>query len=215
MPVFINADKRMYALISYKVLYSKFSGAPGWQEMGLYPTPRMYAKSLLKDRSCNTFFVVRSPYERTASCFMDKFRKQPLRITEPKFHWQYCHKLIYPYCGLTDSDTDLTIAERFLQFSFNDFLDLLPSVYMHDVHYQPQIWSLKLHIGGKRTFSWPGCTILKVEDSESLHQIPDIDFSVRSNYTTHLTRDFEITRGNKAVIQKLYEKDFLIGDYSK
>jgi hypothetical protein len=215
MPIFRNIDKRIYALVSYKVLYSKFADAAGWKEMGLYPTPRMYARSLLKDRLCKTFFVVRSPYERIASCFMDKFRKQPMRIDEPHFQWQACHKLIYPYCGLSDRDRDGTIADRFLHFSFTDFLEVLPEVYEHDGHYQPQLWSFKIWIRNRRTFSWPGGTILKVEDTESLHQIPDIDFSVRANFTNHLTRDFEITGANKAVIQRLYEEDFLIGDYSK
>lgn len=203
----------MYALVSYKVLYSKFTGAKNWEEIGLRPTFKIYLKHLLKDRSLKTFFVVRSPYERTISCFMDKFRKQPARVKEPGFQWQACHKLIYPYCGISEGDSDKVKADRFLQFSFDDFLEILPDIYTFDGHYQPQWWSNNVRIFNRKIFSWTGCTIIKMEDKDALCQIQDIDFSVRANFTNHLNRGFELTERNRKIIQNLYEKDFFIGGY--
>ena len=153
MPVFRNETRNLYALVSYKSLYSKFSQAPEWQELGLYPTPRLVGKAFLKDNTLSTFIPIRSPFSRTVSCFTDKFRKQPTRIYEPRFELQACH-------------------------------------------------------------NWPTCTVIRIEDTDALAEIPDIDWSIKTNISSHIQQDFELKEEHKVQIRQLYKSDFVLGGYS-
>jgi hypothetical protein len=213
MPVFRNVRRSVYALISYKVLYSKFAHAPQWQSLGDLLTPRIMARALIKDRPQKVLMVMRSPYDRAISCFMDKFRKQPTRIDEPNFEWQSCHRLMFPYAGITSGARSQLIADQFLAWTFDEFIEALSFEYRHDAHFHPQSWTRAIHVFGRTLFYWPGCEIVRLENSEELGQIPDIDWSVRSNATGHLTPDFELEEKHKAVIRTLYRSDFRLGGY--
>lgn len=214
MPVFRNESRNVYSLVSYKALYSKFFHATEWKELGLDPTPRLLAKAIVRDHSQTTFFPVRSPFARVVSCFMDKFRKQPLRINEQGFYWQACHKLLFRCCVISDNARDEEIAAKFLDFSFDEFIQELPVIYRLDGHFQLQSWSRKVLIGDSRWVNWPNCMVIKVEDSNDLHQIPGIDWAVKTNATDHIERDFDLLEKHKEVIRKLYRDDFKIGAYS-
>ena len=214
MPVFRNSKERIYALVSYKVLYSKFRGAENWQELGLCPTPRLLARSILKDRAICTLFVVRSPYGRVVSCFLDKFRKQPTRINEPVFEWQACHEVMYDYCGICATDSHAEKASKFRRLTFDNFIDILPAIYMRDPHFQPQSWSRRLYVGHAKAFNWPNCRIVKMEHSDELSRVPDIDWSVRANSTSHIEPDFCVTEKHKSAIRQVYKEDFQLGGYT-
>ena len=181
----------MYALVSYKAMYSKFSSAREWKEIAPNPTPRLLAKATIRDRSKATYFVIRSPHKRTVSCFMDKFRKQPTRINEPGFEWQACHKLLYPICAISRTASNEEIASRFLDFSFDEFIEVLLQVYRLDGHFQPQSWTRKLIFGRNRLLNWPNCKLIRMEDADALQLIPGIDWTVKTNVTEHIKQDFD------------------------
>ena len=214
MAVFYNSDDNAYALVSYKSLYSRFTAADTWQELAVDATPRTLARAVLRGALRRTWLLTRSPYDRTVSAFMDKFRKQPKRIDQPDFEWQHCHRIFWPLLGLSGQNTDCEIAERFLHFTFDEFINALPDIYTRDGHFRPQYLSGRLLAGQTQWLPWPACRVIRIEDESALATVPGIDFSVRTNTTGHLSKDFTLNDHHRSVIQKLYRPDFKLGGYS-
>lgn len=52
-----------------------------------------------------------------------------------------------------------------------------------------------------------------MQDSEALHQIPDMDWSVSVNITGNIERAFEFLEKPKMGIQELYRCDFKLEEY--
>ena len=144
---------------------------------------------------------------------MDKFRKQPTRILEPNFEWQNCHRVLYPHLGIGAHDTDEAIAERFLEFSFDNFPALLPDVIKMDAHFHPQYWTRRISLLGGASVVFP-CRVLRVEDRGELSSILGLEITKYTNSTRHLNQDFEVTANNRSQIHKLYRRDFALGEYS-
>lgn len=213
MAVFRNTTDGQYALVSYKALYSRFNGSDAWQQVGLTPTPRMFLSSKLKSDNSNACQIVRSPYSRVVSAFMDKFRKQPNRLHEPGFQWQGCHYHVLSMMGVKKNISDTEIQDLFLNWSFDEFIELLPAGYKKDVHFQPQYWTARINVLKNRWVTWPGRRIIRIEDTDELNAVPGIDFSVRSNTTFNIKRDFELEDKHKRIICSLYKKDFQLGGY--
>ncbi len=213
MAVFQHHHSGTYAFVSFKALYSRFTAAPDWAELGVDPTYRHLLRALISGNLRKSFHLLRCPYKRIVSCFMDKYRKQPTRIHVDGFEWQHCHSIFFPHLSIQTGASNEEIAQRFLQFSFDQFIDLLPSVYHRDGHFKPQYWTNRLLVGGRNLIPWPCCTTIRIEDPEALSQIPGIDFSVKTNTTGHIDRDFELNDRHKDVIHRLYQKDFQLGGY--
>lgn len=144
---------------------------------------------------------------------MDKFRKQPTRIHEPNLEWQACHKIFYQWIEVNDRDPDELIAKRFLEFSFSEFVEALPSVYHLDGHFHPQHWTRELLWREKRFPLYPPCHIIPIEDKNGLDQIPGLNLETRTNPTGHIKRDFTVSDQNLEVIRRLYRRDYQIGNY--
>ncbi|QDS88900.1 hypothetical protein EC9_30950 [Rosistilla ulvae] len=210
MAVFYNSSHRVYAFVSFKVLYSAFTAASAWDELDVVPRPRMLMREILNGGLPPAYHLVRSPVSRTVSCFMDKYRKQPTRIDCEGFCWQHCHEILYSHLGITRGASDSEIADAFLRFRFDEFVNLLPDLYHRDAHFNPQVWTNRLFFAGKHRMRWPQCKILRVEESESLVVIPDIDFSTKTNTTGHIERDFEVTDAQRSVIHQLYRADLAL-----
>jgi hypothetical protein len=213
MAVFEHSGSGTLAFVSFKALYSRFTAASEWTEVSVDPTPRMLIKALISGRLTKTFHLLRCPYRRTVSCFMDKYRKQPQRIDQQGFTWQNCHSILYSSLGIGADAANEEISTRFLAFTFDDFIDMLPEIYHLDGHFKPQSWSNRLLIRGRNSIPWPFSKRIKVEDAKALLQIPGIDFSVKTNTTGHLDRDFELTDRHRRIIYQLYRKDFELGGY--
>lgn len=214
MPVFRHASGRCYALINYKVLYTSFCSANSWQEVGRYPSPPNLFRSILRDHSRQTFLLMRSPYDRVISCFMDKFRLHPQNWHRDGFRWQHCQKLLFPFCDIQGNTDNEAIADRLLRLSFDDFLEILPRIYRRNAHYHPQNWQRILRCGPLILATWPSVQILNIESAEHRLRIPDIDWTVKYNATSHIDRDFELSETAKITIQRLYGKDFVLGGYA-
>ncbi|MEO0794569.1 MAG: sulfotransferase family 2 domain-containing protein [Verrucomicrobiota bacterium] len=215
MPVFRSSSgDGTLAFVSYKATYSQFNQSDEWKELNINLTPRIFLRALTKaSNPRRAYFVVREPYARIESCFKDKYRKQPQRIAVDGFYWQACHRLIYPYIGITESDSDQKIAEAFLNFSFEDFVKLLPKLHSFDGHFQPQHWSNRLTLGNKRLLALPGCEIIRIEDRERFAEIPGIRVDSYANSTKHLNAKTVWTPEMNEIVRKIYRHDFTLGQY--
>lgn len=213
MPVFHHKASNQYVLNSYKVLFSLFADSPAWSLLGEF-SPRVAASIVRRNALFRTTQIVRNPYDRLVSCFKDKFRKQPLRIHEQNFEWQACHKIMFPFCRISPHDPSHVMAQRFLEMSFPEFLEILPRVYQLEEHFHPQVWSSSLSIGKSRRFRLPFVRVIRMEEKELLAQIPDVNFSVTMNSTADVPQDFELDEHARSVIRTIYKDDFVLGRYS-
>lgn len=213
MPTFHHKASNQYVLNSYKVLFSLFADSPAWNLLGEF-SPRIAASIVRRNALFRTTQIVRNPYDRIVSCFKDKFRKQPLRIHEQNFEWQACHKIMFPFCRISPHDPSHVMAQRFLEMSFPEFLEILPRVYQLEGHFHPQVWSSSLSIGKSRRFRLPFVRVIRMEEKESLAQIPDVNFSVTMNSTADVPQDFELDEHARSVIRTIYKDDFVLGRYS-
>ncbi|WP_309396900.1 sulfotransferase family 2 domain-containing protein [Cerasicoccus maritimus] len=216
MPLFVNrnTDPVCYALVSYKCLYSKFSGSEDWRGVSEYFTPRLLLHKLVRTPGAKLLIVMRNPYERTVSCFKDKYRKQPTRIHEANFEWQYCHDLVFQQIGVRLDASDEEKAAALLELSFQRFMKILPKIYMSDGHFSPQYWALRIHWAGRRLPGLGRFKVVHMENPDELETLPSLEFSVFSNSTKHISADFDWDEESRAIVQKLYHKDFILGGYS-
>lgn len=216
MPIFRYMEPgkpTQYALVSYKGLYSLFKSSGSWQFIDSYANPRLLLHALLRERGFQTWLVVRNPYKRIVSCFKDKYRKQPTRIHEPNFVWQDCHDIVFEREQVSQSASDEIKAAALLAFSFEDFIKLLPTIYGQDAHFHPQMWLTRLQWSDHRIGRWPNIRVVRMEDSETLSEIPGIDLSHEANATGHIRTDFEWNDKTRDIIRSLYRDDFALGGY--
>ena len=223
MPVFLNRKRRSLAFVSYKAMYSRFMYADTWEEIGVWVTPRIAAIHTIKHRCKSAFQIIRHPEPRFVSFFMDKFRIQPTLCESKDFQWQACHHSFFPLIGMSQKNSNQEIANAFLKLSFDRVIEALPEYYAIDPHTWPQTWTSqcrfsspeKNHEGRKgRWFRLPGIQSLKMEESESLPQIPDVDFSKKTNQSSYFKRDFQVTADHRETLRRIYADDYRIGDYA-
>lgn len=214
MAVFLNRERRAFALLSYKAMYSRFLHSPQWEYLGEQPTPRMLARSLVKHRIGSACQIVRHPESRFISFFMDKFRIQPSLWRTDGFEWQPCHLAFLPVIGKTQESTRREIASAFLSMPFSQLLEALPRYYALDSHTWPQTWTGRMRVGARMTVKWPGLRKIRMEDGMSaLADVPDIDFSEKTNPSSYKHRDFVITSDHRAILNTLYASDYELGSY--
>lgn len=213
MPLFYSLRRRSYAIVSYKALFSQFTRSPEWKPIGERTQPRHVMRALARGEAGRVVQVVRHPVARVESCFRDKYRKQPERIGVPGFAWQACHEILYPYLDLRPTDPAERIAERFLAFSFAEFVALLPEVYDRDPHFSPQAWEQEIRAAGR---SWGRVrpTLLRVEDETAeIEARTGLDLATKTNATDHIERDYVVDAESAAILARLYREDFPLGEY--
>lgn len=140
-------------------------------------------------RRCD-FLLWRDPYSRTASAFLDKCRRAA-RSNGAKV--QDSQRLLLQAFGLG------TVTEL-QQVSFEQFVDVLPAIYMEDAHFRPQLYRLRP--------GQVGSVIDIAADLDVLGRRLGVDFAPRFNHAAH---DGEVTRFTarmRAVIDELYADDF-------
>ena len=213
MPVFHHQASNQYVLNSYKVLYSLFADSPAWRQLGEF-SPRIAAGIVRRNALFRMTQIVRNPYDRIVSCFKDKFRKQPMRINEQNFEWQACHKIMFPFCGISPLDPSDVMAQQFLKMSFAEFLEILPHICRLESHFHPQVFSSSLSIGNSLRIRFPFVRVIRMEEKEALTQLPDVNFSAIINSTTDVPQDFELDEYARSVIRTIYKEDFVLGRYS-
>ncbi|GHC12854.1 sulfotransferase family 2 domain-containing protein [Cerasicoccus arenae] len=214
MPLFYHNSVKptRYMLVSYKCLYSQFNSSGEWKYLGEYVTPRLFLHAMVR-KPGSAKIILRNPYDRTVSCFKDKYRKQPTRIKESNFYWQECHHVVFERLGVALDASDEAKTEALLAFSFKDFIQLLPEIYHLDSHFHPQHWLMQIHWKGRRFGQWPKCEILFMEQLETIGQLPGLNLGKRINSTGHVQTDFEFDEESKAIVHQLYRKDFELGSY--
>lgn len=165
--------------------------------------------------------VVRNPYDRVASFYKDKFlRAEDYRLWMQEQGmsqgWQQSTQLFFPYLGLDSSMDPKEVSERLSAVSFDEFIGMLPKVYMQDGHITPQYlagaFSFRL-LRYRISFRLP-LIIDRIYQLESPQDLQDLavdfhlDLKAKVNTTEKVSDAITWSPLARAAVEKLYERDF-------
>lgn len=216
MPIFVDYKRKHFVYTSYKVAYSTLMSAQNSDLKYLHhEIDFTIFKHLIKHFYFQRYQLTRHPYDRFLSLFKDKYRMEPKKIQNPDFKWQPIHYLLLPYLGLNKSATDTNIARAFLNMDINDFVQLLPKIYLLDGHIAPQKHASALKISDARYISLRVDKYFKIEsDKDEISQFTGIDFNQKRNVTNSSNLFNEFNSSSLSILQKLYKEDFNLGNYN-
>lgn len=155
---------------------------------------------LPKDIDHDFFCLTRNPYSRALSCFKNKIG--PSKEKNPNAVW-------HPFC-------DRFGFNRTIQPSFEDFLTALledNDYWSMDMHYRPQ--HLNLHQDEIQP-NFVG-RIERFSDVENYLLSNNIKIETRNTHKTGANNTYtaEISQTEAALIETIYEKDFILYGYTK
>jgi len=212
MIIFKKKNQNLYLITNYKVMYSTFN----CQETltAFWPTKRW----LLNLLYYKFYFISRNPYDRIASFYKNKFlqAEQSRKWLEANKMGSYekCVSHFFPYIDIDPLQDSKEISHKLMEVEFQDFISVLPEVYMMDRHMTPQYLAkkIKLKIFGFN-FSIPlkfkSC--LKMENSQDLTDLKNIfelDLSINVNSTKSLEDKVLWDEKSYSIIKTLYSQDF-------
>lgn len=210
MPHFVNSSKHYLVSTNYKVLYSLLYEQPELREINMQAVAQYYLSDPAPSPWLGHFFVVRNPYTRLESFFKDKFRQDPVTMTRTYDQLQRCQRLFCSYLQIDPTDAAMSIREKLLSLSFEQFVQLLPAVYLNDGHLHPQVQMMTIRFRGapiQLSFD----RVFKVEsavDMACLQGELAIDVSQQINNTRQVQWSSPWRPDLYAVINELYKADF-------
>lgn len=169
--------------------------------------------------SCS--IVVRNPYERIASFYKDKFlRAEDYRLWMQdqgmEKGWQQSTQLFFPFLGLNRHMEPKVISEKLSKVTFEEFMNILPKVYLQDGHLTPQYlagyFSFRI-LGYRVNFKLPLQMerIYQMESASDLKELSE-DFQLNLKSKVNSTENIQVplswTESIEAAVERLYAKDF-------
>ena len=210
MPHFVNHAKHYLISTNYKVLYSLFVEQPELREINRQEVAQYYLGGPAPAPRLSHFLVVRNPYTRLESFFKDKFRQDPVVRLRTYDQLQRCQRLFCAYLQIVPADSPMTIREKLLSLSFEQFVQLLSTVYLQDGHLHPQIQMTTIRFRGAplllnfaRVFKLESAT-----DMADLQAKLAIDVSQPINHTHQVKWSSPWQPDLYAVVNELYKADF-------
>lgn len=226
MIIFKKKEKSTYLITNYKVMYSTLKNQGNLtRASGKY----LYLKALKSwfFFSKNKYYIiVRDPYKRVESFYKNKFLKAEenrlwmVKQQETK-SWQASTEIFFPYLGLnTDMDPTI-ISKKLVSVKFEEFISILPEVYLKDPHLTPQSFAgralfkkygihLKIPIRFERIYQ-----LESKEDLKEMSKIFNIDINKKFNSTKHIKTTLEWSPESLKTIKRIYHSDFKNFSYKK
>lgn len=165
--------------------------------------------------------VVRNPYARVASFYKDKFlRAEDYRLWMQDQGmpqgWQQSTQLFFPYLGLDTTMDPKIVSERLSAVTFEEFMEILPKVYLRDGHLTPQ------HLAGSLSFRLLNYRIsfrlplhlekvYKMESSDHIMSLAadfQLDLKTKVNATDKVEEYINWSPSVIKTVERLYEMDF-------
>lgn len=165
--------------------------------------------------------VVRDPYLRTLSFYKDKFLRADdyrLWMKEQGFvqGWQQSSQLFFPYLGLNPQMDAKEVSEKLSEVSFEQFIGLLPKVYLKDGHLTPQYLATSMSffmLGYRISFRLP-LRLERIYKMESKHDLEELakdfqlDLDAKVNTTEKIDRIITWSPSTLKTVERLYKRDF-------
>jgi hypothetical protein len=151
---------------------------------------------------------VRDPFSRLESFFKNKFRKN---IKEPDItQWEHCQEVFLQPLGIPVHLPYAEAKSRFLDVTFEDFISLLPQVYLKDAHLVPQWHSETLPLPFLK-WKIQYDAFFKMENPDHLSVLEDklaISLGERLNPTQGSFESQHWTPALRSIVLTLYKEDF-------
>jgi hypothetical protein len=207
VPSFVNHRERYILTTSYKVMYSTLSRQAGLEKL---PPRSLYVCRLWLDTRLRHYMLVRDPYARLASFYSNKIAETGRRVAGGH-RWQLCQRIFFPHVGVSGDEDPLEIDARLKALPFERFVGLLERVAWLDHHLIPQAESRWRRVRGTRFgVRLPVHRFLKMEsDLDCLRSVLRLDLTIRENASETRAVDALFTPQMRAVVQRVYERDFV------
>ena len=197
MPHFKNKSKDYIISTNFKVMYSTLRKQPELKKLKeeliwLYQ-PRV------------NYVLGRNPYKRLESFYRDKLNKD-LGIDKKLVRSQ---KIFLKPLGLSLKNAKQEIVASLSQLTFEEFIMLLPQVYLNNRHLHPQ---LKIFKNRKNIHK------LKLEsktDLDFMNEKLGINTEIKANTTRKNNFELDWNTAMYKVVNKLYGEDFNFFGYEK
>lgn len=149
------------------------------------------------------YVLGRNPYSRLESFYRDKLHKD-LGLDKKLVRSQ---KIFYKPLGIKSNDTKDSIIKRLSEITFEEFIDLLPQVYMKNRHLHPQTLIFKNRKNVHK---------LKLEDDndmEFMNNVLGINTQMKANSTSKAKFDLKWNSKMFEIVNQLYNDDFYYFGY--
>lgn len=208
MPRFLDRDRSLLVSTNLKVLYSTLCWQDQLEEVG----ELVFARELLSGR-CRHVMFTRDPYDRLVSAYVDKFQTHPRTLGTSDFHgWQKFQRRFLSRLGVPRDASEETVRDTLLGVSFSEFIGHLPALHWRDGHLRPQHYRMSIAV--RRTIRLLPARIdllVPVEriDHSMMRERYGLELEgVRRNATSHGPSQDYYDPGSRAVVERLYRRDF-------
>ncbi len=210
MPYFYNTNSGDIIIANYKVMNSTVRKQTNWFVLSNWKIALIIVLSKFSFKK-KKYFLVRNPYDRLVSFYENKFKRNPTELLagDSSKDWQYCQKIFFHKLGISSKHTLEEKCKIFTNTSFENFIEMLPDLYMTDLHLIPQYKILKL-------FFWrvKYDRLIKIEDmDEEFMKSIEVDIMVRVNKTVRTKWQDYYSVSTKSRVKDLYNRDFEIFKY--
>lgn len=207
MPHFYAPATPAYLSTNFKVMWSTLRQQPQLRKVydRNMATYRLLMRVGLMPRRPQ-YLLVRNPYDRLTSFFKNKLR----RSVDDSPVWQKPQRVFFEVIGVVRGDSDAVIAQKMRNFTFEGFIESLPSVYHRNRHLHPQHW---VAYAGPRSWGIEAelDRVFRLESAEDLRTMSallGLDIGHRANSTAEVDAQTHWTPALKAIVQEIYRTDF-------
>jgi hypothetical protein len=155
-------------------------------------------------------FLVRNPYERLVSFYVQQMKVRPLQCRESSFYWERCHLQLAPFLGVDVYRPNNEVAEKLLGIKCDEFVEAIDafnrasSVSRLDAHLRPQAILLQRlrHASPRKKWS-----LVRMEDESALERAVG-GWLPKMNTTRKGPLDEYFDARTIALTNRIYSADF-------
>ncbi len=223
MVIFKKKNEEIYLITNLKVMFTSLKVQNNLVKVK--PNKKILLLALMSwiYRTSKFYLIVRNPYDRTESLYKSKFLVaekycEKMIVKYGNVTWQKCTEYFFPFLNIAHDMDPTTISKKLASTKFQDFVAILPSVFMREAHMIPQYHSLKFtfkKIGILFSLPIKFQNIFKIESQENLNEMArifDLDLSIKANRTSG---NIKWNNSSRKIVENIYEKDFRYFKYEK
>ncbi len=226
MVIFKKKGENIYLVTNFKVMYTTLKNQSSLIRSS---GKSFYLKALMSwffFSKYKFYFIVRNPFFRIESFYKSKFLKaEDNRLwmvkNQKAKNWQVSTEIFFPYLDLNTSMDPSIVSKKLTSVRFEEFISILPNVYMKDKHLTPQYLAgrtslkkfgihLKIPIRFQKVFK-----LESKEDLREMSEIFDIDLNKKLNNTKNIKTTIKWSPKSIEIIERIYNNDFKNYNYKK
>lgn len=203
--VFSTQDREFYICTNYKVMYSSLMHD---ENFILIKNKDFFVQNLLKKIGLNKkpfYLLFRDPIRKLESFYANK-----IILADSFSKWEHCQEIFFEYLGISKDTSDSEKIIAFKSMNYKKFIELLPSVFLRDLHLTPQTDAMtveleKINISMQIAYD-DIFDIGNHERIDNLEKLINVTFE-HKNRTNYSTTIYCYTSEMKRIVNKVYKDD--------